>query len=305
MAGESTFILDLTTALGASAVGGYVANRLRQPVLIGYLLSGLIVGPYGLGLLSDVPQIQAIAEIGVAFLLFALGVEFSLTELRRVRDIAVQGSLMQMGFTTLLVFAITLITGWASSPMEGVFLGLVLSLSSTAVVLKSLAERGETSTVHGQVMLAILIAQDLALGLMLAVLPVLTQPDQFWGTLGLALIKITLFFVGAIALGRWVVPRLIQHIATTENTELFLLTVVALCLGVAWITHLLGLSIEMGAFVAGLMISEIDYADQALGKVLPLRDTFACLFFASIGMLIDPELVLANLDVILGLVVLV
>lgn len=305
MADESTFLLDLTTALGASAIGGYIANRLKQPVLLGYLISGLVVGPYGLRLLSDVPQIQAIAEIGVAFLLFALGVEFSLTELQRVKNIAVKGSLMQMGFTALLVFGITVLMGWAESPMQGIFLGLVLSLSSTAVVLKSLSERGETGTVHGQIMLAILIAQDLALGLMLAMLPVLTQPEQFWSTLGLALLKVSLFIVGAIILGRWVVPRLIRHIATTENTELFLLTVVALCLGVAWITYLLGLSIEMGAFVAGLMIAEIEYADQALSKILPLRDTFACLFFASIGMLISPSLLLANVEVILGLVVLV
>ncbi|HIK44450.1 MAG TPA: cation:proton antiporter, partial [Leptolyngbyaceae cyanobacterium M65_K2018_010] len=124
----------------------------------------------------------------------------------------------------------------------------------------------------------------------------------FWVTLGLAELKIILFLGGAFVLGRWGVPRLIQHIAATENSELFLLTVVALCLGVAWVTSQLGLSIEMGAFVAGLMISEIDYADQALGKVLPLRDTFACLFFASIGMLIDPALLLSNLTLILELV---
>jgi len=304
MAAASKFILDLSIALGASAVGGYGASRLKQPVLLGYLASGLIVGPHGLMLLSDVPQIQALAEVGVAFLLFALGVEFSLTELRRVRNIALQGSLLQMGLTTGLVATITLLAGWADGPVEGVFLGLVLSLSSTAVVLKALTERGEIATLHGQVMLAILIAQDLALGIILAFLPVLTQPEQIWSVLGLALVKLFLFGVGAIALGRWVVPRLIQHIATTENTELFLLTVVALCLGVAWTTYLLGLSVEMGAFVAGLMISEIDYADHALAKILPLRDTFACLFFASIGMLIDPQLLLSNANVILGLVAL-
>lgn len=305
MAAANAFILDLTTALGASALGGYLANRLKQPVLLGYLVCGLLVGPYGFALLNDTAQIQSLAEVGVAFLLFALGVEFSLTELRRVKNIALQGSLLQMGLTTLLVTTITLGLGWADSLPQGVFLGLVLSLSSTAVVLKTLTERGETITVHGQVMLAILIAQDLALGLMLALLPVLTEPDGFWTTLAMAGLKILLFVVGAIAAGRWVVPRLMQSIAATENNELFLLSVVALCLGVAWLTFKLGLSIEMGAFVAGLMISEIDYADQALGKVLPLRDTFACLFFASIGMLIDPQMLWENLGVILGLVTLV
>lgn len=305
MAAGHNFILDLTLALGASAVGGYVAHRFKQPALLGYLGTGLLVGPYGFKLLQDVEQIQALAEVGVAFLLFALGVEFSLAELKRVRNIALQGSLLQIGLTTGLVAAIALGLQWADSPMQGIFLGLVLSLSSTAVVLKTLIERGETNTVQGQVMLAILIAQDLALGLMLAFLPALTQPDQLWPMLGAALLKVLIFLAGAIAAGRWLVPRLIQAVAATENNELFLLTVIALCLGVAWITAALGLSIEMGAFVAGLMIAEIDYADQALAKVLPLRDTFACLFFASIGMLIDPQVLLQDLGLILGLVTLV
>ncbi|MFZ4640691.1 MAG: cation:proton antiporter [Nodosilinea sp.] len=302
MAAETDFILDLTLALGSSALGGYGAYRLGQPALLGYLATGLVIGPYGLGLLKEVQQIQSLAEIGIAFLLFALGVEFSLTELKRVRKIALQGSLWQMGLTTLLVLALSLLAGWVHSPLEGLFLGLVLSLSSTAVVLKTLIERGETSTVHGQVMLAILIAQDLSLGVILAIMPALKQTDGFGLTLGIALLKIGLFLGLAVGLGRWVVPRLIQHMAATESSELFLLTVVALCLGVAWITSRLGLSIEMGAFVAGLMIAEIDYADQALGKILPLRDTFACLFFASIGMLIDPTLLIKNLPLILGLV---
>jgi CPA2 family monovalent cation:H+ antiporter-2 len=305
MAAEANFILDLTLALGASAIGGYLAHRVRQPALLGYLATGLIIGPSGFRLLDDVEQIQSLAEIGIAFLLFALGVEFSLAELKRVKAIALQGSLLQIGLTTLLVFSFTLLTGWATSPLQGVFLGLVLSLSSTAVVLKTLTERGETNTVHGQIMLALLIAQDLALGLMLAILPVLDQPDAFWSTLGMALLKISLFLGAAIALGRWVVPRLIRHIAATESNELFLLTVVALCLSVAWVTSWMGLSIEIGAFVAGLMVAEVEHSEYALGKVLPLRDTFACLFFASIGMLINPQLVFQNLGIILSLVTLI
>jgi CPA2 family monovalent cation:H+ antiporter-2 len=272
---------------------------------LGYLITGLVIGPFGLGLQTDVEQIQALAEVGIAFLLFALGVEFSLTELKRVRAIALQGSLLQIGLTTLLVCSVSLLSGTADSLLQGIFLGLVLSLSSTAVVLKTLTDRGETATVHGQVMLGLLIAQDIALGLMLAVLPVLNQPDALGPALAIAALKFGLFLAGAIALGRWVVPRPIQHIAATESSELFLLTVVALCLGVAWVTSKLGLSIAMGAFVAGLMISEIDYADQALGKILPLRDTFACLFFASIGMLIDPDLIINNLGKILELVALI
>ena len=305
MAAEHQFVLDLTIALGASAVSGFIAHRLRQPALLGYLAAGLIIGPSGFGLLNDVPQIEELAEIGVAFLLFALGVEFSLAELRRVQKIAVQGSLLQMGLTTLLVFTISSLTGWAATPLQGVFLGFVLALSSTAVVLKILTERGETSTLHGQLMLALLIAQDLALGLMLAFLPALDQPDNFLPVLLAATLKFVIFLAGAIAIGRWFVPWLMRTVAATESQELFLLTIIALCLGIAWLTSILGLSIEMGAFVAGLMVAEVDYSEQALGRVLPLRDTFACLFFASVGMLIDPQLLIDNWLIILELVSLV
>ncbi|PSB11318.1 sodium:calcium exchanger [Pleurocapsa sp. CCALA 161] len=300
-----TFVFDITLVLGSSAIGGFLVHRLRQPVLLGYLLAGLIIGPFGLGQITQIEEIKSLAEIGVAFLLFALGVEFSLAELKRVKDIAIRGSLLQIGLTIALVGLLTTVLGWVQTPVEGIFMGAVLSLSSTAIVLKTLTERGEVNTIHGQVMLAILIAQDLALGLMLAVLPALNQPDNLFPALVIAVLKAVLFFTGAIAAGYWVIPHLMTTVAKTENSELFLLTVIALCLGIALVTASLGLSIEMGAFVAGLTIAEIDYADQALAKMIPLRDTFASLFFASIGMLINPVTLWQNLGVIIGLVVLV
>jgi monovalent cation:H+ antiporter-2, CPA2 family len=305
MASEYSLILDLTIVLGATALGGFLANRLRQPVLLGYLVSGIFVGPFGFKLLSNIADIKSLAEIGVAFLLFALGVEFSLAELKRIKDIALQGSLLQIGLTTALVALVSVIAGWASGITQGIFLGAVLSLSSTAVVLKTLTEKGETNTQHGQIMLAILIAQDLALGVMLAIFPALRHTENIPIALGIAALKILLFVTVAIILSRWIVPRIIRSIAATESDELFLLVVIALCLGVALTTASLGLSIAMGAFVAGLMISEIDYADQALAKVLPLRDTFASLFFASIGMLIEPGILIQNFVIILELVTMV
>ncbi|BDA73264.1 probable potassium efflux transporter [Calothrix sp. PCC 7716] len=305
MAAEHGLILDFTTVLATSALGGYLVNRLRQPVLLGYLASGMIVGPFGFKLLSDVTRIQALATIGVAFLLFALGVEFSLSELKRVKDIALKGSLLQIGLTTAVVALLTIITGWVEGIIQGIFLGVVLSFSSTAVVLKTLAERGETYTLHGQVMLAILIAQDLVLGFMLALLPALNQPSSIVFAIGAALLKVIVFLALSVGFSRWIVPGLITRVAAAENTELFLITVIALCLGVALVTAKLGLSIEMGAFVAGLMVSGVDYSDHALAKVLPLRDTFACLFFASIGMLINPVVLFQNFGLILVLVTLV
>ncbi|TAF06528.1 MAG: sodium:calcium exchanger [Nostocales cyanobacterium] len=305
MTTEHSLILDITTVLTATALGGFLSHRLRQPVILGYLVSGFAIGPFGFKLLSNVDDIKSLAEIGVAFLLFALGVEFSLAELKRVKEIAIKGSLLQIGLTIALVTIVTVSTGWASGITKGIFLGAVLSLSSTAIVLKTLTEKGETNTVHGQIMLAILITQDLALGVMLAILPALQKPENIATALGFALVKIALFVVVAIIFSRWIVPRILSNIAATESTELFLLVLIALCLGVALITAHLGLSIAMGAFVAGLMISEIDYADQALAKILPLRDTFASLFFASIGMLIDPAILVNNFAIILGLVTLV
>ncbi|MDB9457199.1 cation:proton antiporter, partial [Dolichospermum circinale CS-545/17] len=261
----------------------------------------------GLGLIKEIVQVETLAQFGVAFLLFALGVEFSLTELKKVKAIALGGGTLQIILTILVTVLVCGVTGaWGTLPAKGVFLGSILSLSSTAVVLKCLMERNETETPHGQVMLGILVVQDLALGLMLAVLPALHQPGEAIGVaVVMALVKIGLFAAGAYAAGIWLIPRLLRLLAGTESKELFLLGVVTICLGIALLTEYLGLSIEMGAFVAGLMISEVEYADETLTIVEPLRDIFASLFFAAIGMLIDPVFLWQNLELILGLVALV
>jgi CPA2 family monovalent cation:H+ antiporter-2 len=178
MAGELKLIVEMVTVLGAATTGGYLANRLRQPALLGYLLGGMVVGPAGLKLVTVEGDIQVLSEIGVVLLLFALGVEFSLKDLLRVRKIALGGDSLQIILTIVLGGGLAYLTGWVNTFPKAIFLGAVLSLSSTAVVLKSLIERNEVQTAHGQVMLAILIVQDLSLGLMLAVLPALTQPTN-------------------------------------------------------------------------------------------------------------------------------
>ena len=300
-------IVDLVSVFAVAACGGLLAALLRQPVLLGYLIGGMVVGPAGLGLIKELIQVETLAQFGVAFLLFALGVEFSFTELKKVQAIALGGGGLQIALTILITVLVCGLTGaWAYLPAKGVFLGGILSLSSTAVVLKCLMERNETETPHGQVMLGILVVQDLALGLMIAVLPALHQPaESLVIAVLLALLRIGLFAAGAVAAGIWLIPPLLRLLARTESRELFLLGVVALCLGIALLTEYMGLSIEMGAFVAGLMISEVEYADQTLTYVEPLRDIFASLFFASIGMLIDPVFLWNNLELILGLVTLV
>lgn len=299
-------IVDFVTVLVAAAAGGLLASLCRQPALLGYLLGGMIVGPAGLGLIKELIQIETLAQFGAAFLLFALGVEFSFAELKKVQLISLGGGGLQIILTILVTTLVSVTMGWVSSPTQGVFLGAILSLSSTAVVLKCLMERNEAGTLHGQVMLGILVVQDLALGLMLAVLPALDQPPEAIGkAIAFALLKIALFALGAVVVGIWVIPSLLRFLARTESRELFLLGIVALCLVIALLTDELGLSIEMGAFVAGLMISEVEYADQTLTYVEPLRDVFAALFFAAIGMLIDPLFLWNNLELILGLVLLV
>ncbi len=300
-------IVDLVTVFAVAACGGLFAALLRQPVLLGYIIGGMVVGPTGLGLIKELIQVETLAQFGVAFLLFALGVEFSFNELKKVRAIALGGGAAQITLTILVTVGVCGLTGaWGTLPAKGVFLGGILSLSSTAVVLKCLMERQETETLHGQVMLGILVVQDLALGLMLAVLPALHQPGEAIAIAVLtALLRIGLFAAGAVVAGIWLIPPLLRLLARTESQELFLLGVVALCLGIALLTAYLGLSIEMGAFVAGLMISEVEYADQTLTYVESLRDIFASLFFVSIGMLIDPLFLWNNLQLILGLVALV
>lgn len=299
-------IVDLVVVLAAAAAGGLFAALLRQPVLLGYLVGGAIVGPAGLGLVKELVQVETLAQFGAAFLLFALGVEFSFSELKKVQGISLGGGGLQIISTIAVTTLVSVGVGWVTSPTQGIFLGAILSLSSTAVVLKCLMERNETETSHGRVMLGILVVQDLALGLMLAVLPALDSPsDELGRAVGIALLKTALLAAGSIAVGIWVVPRLLRLLARTESRELFLLGVVALCLGIALLTESLGLSIEMGAFIAGLMISEVEYSDQTLTYVEPIRDIFASLFFAAVGMLIDPVFIWNNLELILGLVTLV
>jgi CPA2 family monovalent cation:H+ antiporter-2 len=306
MAGELKLIVEMVTILGAATVGGFVANCLRQPVLLGYLIGGIAIGPAGLGLVRLEGDIQVLAEVGVALLLFALGVEFSLKDLLRMRTIALGGGTLQILSTILLGGGLAYLTGWVDSIPKAIFLGAVLSLSSTAVVLKSLIERNEVPTAHGQVMLAILIVQDLGLGVMLAVLPALSQPvDTIGGAILAAVLKALLFLGISILAGKWLIPPMIRLLVLTASQELFLLGILVICLGIAILTYSIGLGIAMGAFVAGLMISNVEYADHALDRVLPMRDVFATLFFASIGLLIDPGFLLQHAGILVGLVAVV
>jgi CPA2 family monovalent cation:H+ antiporter-2 len=303
---DLTLIVDMVTVLGSATIVGYGAHRLGQPVLLGYLLAGIVIGPAGLHWVGEEGQIQVLAEVGVALLLFALGVEFSLKELLRVRTIALGGGSLQILLTIALGGTLAYVTGWVETIPQSIFLGSVLSLSSTAVVLKSLIERNEVQTIHGQIMLALLVVQDLSLGLMLAILPALTQPPDILGqALGVAAVKVLLFVGGAFLAGQYLIPPMVRQLARSGSQEIFLLGILVICLGIALVSDRLGLGLAMGAFVAGLMISNVEYADHALDLVLPMRDVFATLFFASIGLLINPLFLWQQAWTLIGLVAIV
>ncbi len=296
-------MLDLISIFAAAAIAGVLVSLLGQPVLLGYLIAGLIIGPFGLNLIQEYDQVQIVAELGVTFLLFTLGVEFSFSELQKVKNIAIGGGGLQIILTIGITLILSLTVGLVTTIPEGILLGELITLSSTAVVLKILIERNEIATLHGQVMLGILIVQDLALGLILAIMPALNKPvEEISIAVGIALVKILIFGLVAVAIGKWIIPRILRLLAKTESKELFLLGVVAICLGIALVTGALGLSTEMGAFVAGLMISEVEYSDQTLAYVEPIRDICVAAFFVSIGILINPIFLWQNLPVILALV---
>ena len=298
---ELNLVRDLTLVLIVAVIGGAVAFRLGQPLVLGYLVAGALVGPYALGLVSDVQPVQVLAEIGVAFLMFALGVEFSIASLRRVRDVALVGGAAQILLSVGLGMGIGALFGFGL--LSALFFGCIIALSSTTIVLKVLLDRGELDTLHGRIMLGLLIVQDLSVVPMLVVLPALADPGQnlLLGLL-LALVKGGAFLTVMMVLGTRFIPLLMRRVAETRSRELFLLAIIGLALGTAVGTYLLGLSLALGAFMAGLVVSESDFSHEILGEVAPLRDAFAVLFFASIGMLFNPAFVLENLGMIVAIV---
>jgi monovalent cation:H+ antiporter-2, CPA2 family len=296
---------DIALILVAALLGGIMAQRLGLPLLIGYIAAGVLVGPNTFGpSVGDVHQIELLAEIGVALLLFTIGLHFSLRELAPVRRIAVLGTLVQMALTIAFGYGLgrlLLDLGW----VESVWLGALISLSSTAVVLKTLGERGVLNTLSARVMVGMLIVQDLAIVPLLTVLPVLEDVSESLPELGLALLKATAFLVAMLFLGSRVLPLILSRLAAWGSRELFLVSVVAIGLGVGYATYLVGLSFAIGAFVAGMVLSESDYSHQALAEVEPLRDVFAMIFFVSVGLLIDPAFLWDHAGTIALVVVLV
>lgn len=295
---------DIAIIIVAALLGGLAAQLLRQPLIVGYIVAGIIVGPYTGGItVGSAAEIALLAEIGVALLLFTLGIEFSLRELQPVRRIAFFGVPLQMVLTIGVGYGIGQLIGldWVAS----LWFGAVISTSNTMIVLKTLSARGLMGTLSSRVMLAIFIVQDLCIMAISLVLPYVGGASFDVAALVFAIVRAVLFLGVMLLIGTRLIPWLMRRIARWESRELFLITVTALGLGVGYAAFLAGLSFAFGAFLAGLVISESDYNAQALGEVIPLRDIFAMLFFVSVGMLLDPAFLFANLATVLTVVALV
>jgi CPA2 family monovalent cation:H+ antiporter-2 len=296
-------LTDLVIVFAVAAAVVFAFGRLRVPSVVGLLVAGVLVGPYGLSLVSDLHVVEVLAEIGVVVLLFTVGLEFSLSRLLVMLPTMARVGLPQVAGTTLLVAAAT---WWYLGTLpQAVFAGMLVAMSSTAIVLKILADRGETATPHGRVAVAVLLLQDLVVVAAMLAVPLLAKaaglappaaepgpgsiahaPGPFADpraavAAGMAVV------VAVLVAGRLLVPRILHEVVRLRNRELFLMTIVLACLGTAAVTAQVGLSLALGAFLAGLVLSESEYGHQAFTEVLPFRDTLASLFFVSVGMLLD------------------
>ncbi|HEU5107992.1 MAG TPA: cation:proton antiporter, partial [Micromonosporaceae bacterium] len=298
--GPPDFLGEVVALIVAAAAIGYVSSRLRVVPIVGFLLAGVAIGPHALGLVNSQEAIDAAAEIGVILLLFTIGIEFSLSRLAAMWRLVVLGGglqvLLAIGLTTavLAVFDVS----W----QVGVFTGFLVSLSSTAIVLRLLASRGQTRTETGQAALAYLIFQDLAIVVMVLLVPMLGgaggSPLDVAAALGTAVAIIAV----VLAASRWVMPRLLEIVARACSPEVFLLTVIAICFGTAYLTSLAGVSVSLGAFLAGMVVSESRHSEHALGEILPLQILFSATFFVSVGLLLDVGFLVSNLPMVLAVI---
>ncbi|KAG2266994.1 hypothetical protein Bca52824_074073 [Brassica carinata] len=301
-------ISDLVVVIVSATCGGIAFACAGQPVITGYLLAGSVIGPGGLSFVSEMVQVETVAQFGVIFLLFALGLEFSAAKLRVVRAVAIPGGLLQI-FLFMCLSGITA-SLCGGKLTEGIFVGAFLSMSSTAVVLKFLMERNSISALHGQITVGTLILQDCAVGLLFALLPVLGGTSGvLQGMLSMAksLAILIAFLAALFVLSRTWVPWFLKLMTSlsSQTNELYQLAAVAFCLLVAWCSDKLGLSLELGSFAAGVMISTTDLAQHTLEQVEPIRNFFAALFLASIGMLIHMHFLWNHVDILVAAVLLV
>ena len=295
------FFTEVAALIFFGALIAFVAFRLGLVPIVGFLLAGVIIGPHALGLVQDQELVDAAAEVGVILLLFTIGIEFSMAKLARIKRLIFLGGGAQVLLATALTAGILRLfgVGWAA----GIFTGFLVALSSTAIVLKLLADRHETEVPHGQVALGLLIFQDLAIIAMVLLVPMLAGEGGGPFEVLLALGKAAGIIVLVLVVARRLMPRVLEAVARTCSPELFLLSTIAICFGTAYLTSLAGVSLSLGAFLAGLVVSESRFSEHAMGEILPLQILFSATFFISVGLLLDLGFLFANLPLVLGVTV--
>jgi len=293
---------NLLIILASSLVMIALFRRLRLPPVLGYLCVGLMVGPKAFDWINESEHLPDLAELGVVFLLFSLGLEFSLSKMIALRQVVFRLGSQQVLITTLLLGSVLMLLGMPATP--ALLLGAGLSLSSTAIVTKELSSLGEIFSSHGQNAVGVLLFQDVVAVLLLTLVPVFAgSSDQAWyWALPLTLLKTVLLFFGLLLASRWLLPRLFQEVAASRSAELFVLLALVIVLLTAWLTHLLGLSPALGAFLAGMLLGESHYRHQIEADIRPFRDILLGLFFVSIGMLIDLQLFASHSLLIIGMI---
>jgi CPA2 family monovalent cation:H+ antiporter-2 len=299
---DVSLIATIAAGFGLAMIFGFIAVRLRMPPLVGYLLAGIVISPATPGFVADVGLAGQLAEIGVMLLMFGVGLHFSVKDLMAVRRIAVPGALVQIGVATLLGICLSHFWGWSLA--ASLVFGLCLSVASTVVLLRALEAKGLLKSINGQIAVGWLVVEDLVMVMVLVLLPALagviapaegvaaTSGSDIWQAVGLTLAKVTAFIVLMLVVGRRLLPKALWWVARTGSQELFTLSVVAVAVGVAFgAGKLFDVSFALGAFFAGMMMRESEFAHRAADESLPLRDAFAVLFFVSVGMLFDPAVV--------------
>ncbi|MCS7003714.1 MAG: cation:proton antiporter [Cytophagales bacterium] len=291
---ELTLLSDLIIVLGISVFVILLLHRLQIPTIIGFLISGVICGPHTLNLIKSESQVDILAEIGVVLLLFTIGLEFSIASLMRVKKAVLQGGSLQVLITLVIFGMLSYYLSYDYLPIA-IFLGCMFALSSTAIVLKVMQMSGDVKKEFGQITLAILIFQDIAVVPMMLAIPILAGENvDLWNDLLFLALKVSVIILFLIVSIKYVVPKLLYYIADTRSKDLFIVAIVVICFAIAWLTAQAGLSLALGAFLAGLVISESKYGYEAAGIILPFKEIFTSIFFVSVGMLIDVSFLLEH-----------
>jgi CPA2 family monovalent cation:H+ antiporter-2 len=301
---EILILKDIAIIFALSVISLFICHRIKLPSIVGFLLAGLLIGPYGLGLVKSVHEVEILAEIGIVLLLFAIGIEFSIKDLINSKRAVLVGGSLQVLMTITIMFI--LVRQFNFDPNKSIFVGFLVALSSTAIVLRTLQDRNELFSAHGRVILSILIFQDIIIVPMLIFTPLLSgNTENIIGSMLVLGLKGIAVILAVILLARYVVPHILHQVVRTRSRELFLLSTALICIAVAWSTNELGLSLGLGAFLAGLVVSESEYSYQALEGILPFKIVFTSFFFVSVGMLLNTNQFITDAPAIVGIATLI